>query len=347
MAVLAPGPRSADRARTKVPLELATIFVDEARQTGDSGFYTLADDALSCALERDPGDRDATRLRAHVHLQFHRFAEVEQAMAAVVAQDPGWLDEALYGDALMEQGKLDAAADAYQAAMGKRPNAELYDRVSWLRWLWGDAKGALELEELAVSSSTPADPEPYCFYLTRLGWLHALQGRPAPELEVALRLLPDYPQAHFARGRIALAKGLDATADLRKVPESFEAKRALALQDPGVDLAPLEAMDRRGWAIWQSDHDAAAALTALTAELGERQDAMTHLAHAYAVARTGGDGTAEARAALATGILEPRALYLGGLVLHDSPTLLRALATGPGLLPDERERALAGLQAGP
>lgn len=338
MAVLAPGPRLAERQKHPAdPLALATVYIAEARQTGDTGFYTLADDAITCALDRDPGNADATRLQAHVKLQFHQFKAVETLMEARLGDNPGWMDWALYGDALMEQGRLDDAGAAYQNAMNKRPNLEMYDRVAWLRWLWGDVDGALDLAKLAVTAGSPSDPEPFAWVLTRLGWLHALRNEPAPEIGQALRLVPGYPAAHFARGRILLAKGEDAKADLALVPESFEAKRALAEQDSSVDLAPLKRMDPRGWACWAADHgDPKAALVALDEELTQRQDAATHMAHAYAVMRTGGDGTAEANAALATGIVEPRVLWQGGLVLGDAALVARAMAMGPGLLPSER-----------
>ena len=93
MAVLAPGPRLAERQKNHAdPLALATVYIAEARQTGDTGFYTLADDAISCALDRDPDNADATRLQAHVKLQFHQFKAVETLMEARVNDNPGWMD---------------------------------------------------------------------------------------------------------------------------------------------------------------------------------------------------------------------------------------------------------------
>ena len=213
-----PGPLAEERAKAKgAPLAIARLHVREARLSGDPGFYTLANLALDCALSRDPADREAARLKAHVQLQFHRFSAVE-AQARQLTSDPqaGWMDWMLLGDALMEQGELDSAGDAYQRALNLRPSIELYDRVAWLRWLWGDVQGAVEMQEMAVSAGSPLDPEPLAWVLTRLGWLHALTGKPAPEIDAALALLPDYKPARYARGRIRLTAGdMAGSADRR------------------------------------------------------------------------------------------------------------------------------------
>ena len=119
----------------------------------------------------------------------------------------------------------------------------------------------------------------------------------------------------------------------------MEAFRALAELDPTVDVNQVGSQDNRGYAIWLADHDPARALGLAESELQARQDAVTHMAHAWVVFRSGGDGTAEARDAVQTGNLEPRLLLHGGLILADRALLERSLAMGPGLLPSERKLA--------
>ncbi|MFZ5478949.1 MAG: tetratricopeptide repeat protein [Myxococcota bacterium] len=332
MATPAPGPLDAERAATREPLALARLRVREARLTGDPGFYTLAEVALDCADLRAPGDPEAERMRAHLDVQFHRFADAERRALALTERHGGWLDWALLGDARMEQGSLDAAGEAYQRAVDLRPGLETYDRVGWLRWLWGDVAGAREMAEMAVAAGTPGDPEPYAWALTRLGWLNALADEPAPELDRALALLPDYKPARFARGRVRLFAGdrAGAAEDLRAAMPSLEAARALAEIEP-VDVEAQRAQDPRGYACWLVERDPAAAKVILEEELGVRKDAMTRLALAYARHKLGEDVKEEARAALATGIVEPRALLFGGLILGDTS----GVSLGPGLLPSE------------
>lgn len=343
------GPLAAERtAAGDAPLALANLFVREARLTADAGFYTLAETALTCALARAPDDLEAQRLRAHVWIQFHRFAEVEViAERLAAAEGAGWLDHALLGDARMEQGELDTAGEAYQRAVDLRPGLEVYDRVGWLRWLWGDVDGALEMQRMAVSAGSPLDPEPYAWVLTRLGWLHALQGTPAPELDAALALLPDYQPARFARGRLRLHQGdAGAADDLRAAGPTVEATWALSELDPAASVEAVKTQDARGYAIWLTPRDPVGALAILQDEWKVRQDATTRMARAWAafrVADTTGapadtslDVSAEARAALATGIVEPRVLWMGAKILGDDTLRQRALAMGPGLLPSER-----------
>ncbi len=340
----APGPLAADRAAAGDDARaVAELFVREARLAGDPGFYTLAEQAVGCGLSRAPDDAALLRLDAHLGVQFHRFAEVE-AKAAALAARPGatWLDHALLGDARMELGKLDAAAEAYQRAADLRPGLEVYDRVGWLRWLWGDVDGAVEMARLAASAGSPGDPEPFAWALTRLGWLNALRGEPAPELDQALALLPDYAPARFARGRVRLHAGHPGAADdLRAAGRTVEAVWALSEIDPTASVDAVREQDPRGYAIWLTPRDPGAAYAILEEEWKVRQDATTRMARAWAAARLQGtplDPAAEARAALATGIVEPRVLRMGAEILGDDTLRERALAMGPGLLPSERAR---------
>ena len=338
MRAPAPGPRAKEvAAALDTPVRVAELRIEEARMTGDVGFYSLAEQALTCSGAQTP---EADRLRAHIAIQFHQFAEAEGIASRLAESQGSMMDWMLLGDTQMEQGRIAPAAEAYQKAMDQRPGLAIYDRVAWLRWLTGDFDGAVDAQRQAASAGSPGDPEPYAWVLTRLGWLHALRGEPAIEIESALALLPDYPPARFARGRIRLHLGqAGAAEDLRVVGRTVEAFRALAELDPAVDVNQVGNQDNRGYAIWLADHDPARALGLAERELQARQDAVTHMAHAWVVFRSGGDGTAEARDAVQTGNLEPRLLLHGGLILADRALLERSLAMGPGLLPSERKLA--------
>jgi hypothetical protein len=106
-----------------------------------------------------------------------------------------------------------------------------------------------------------------------------------------------------------------AADDLRAAGARFDALRALADLDPSIDLDTFGHLDPRGYAIWLADHDPERALRLLDAERRSRQDATTQMAWAYATHRAGGDGTAAARQALATGFRDPEVLRQGAVVL--------------------------------
>ena len=100
----------------------------------------------------------------------------------------------------------------------------------------------------------------------------------------------------------------------------------------------MRTQDPRGYASYIMDSDPALAEKLLTEELAARHDAVTRVALAAARHRLGQDVREELRAALATGISEPRTLLQAGLILNDLALLQRAAAMGPGLLPSERAR---------
>ena len=177
-----PGPLEAERrAAQGDPVAQAALFHREASSTGDSGFRLLAEAAAACALRRDPDDAEALAQHAAALYHTHRFAEAELEARSLTGRRGTVGDWLLLGDARAEQGHLDGAADAYQQAADLSPEAAVFDRIMNLRYMMGDATGALEMAERAVSSAT--DPEQRAWSLAWLGWYKALDGQPAPELD--------------------------------------------------------------------------------------------------------------------------------------------------------------------
>lgn len=358
----APGPLSSEIAAAPDMVARAEIRIREAQRTGDGGFLALALPALTCALQQDPDAADDPRwrlARADLHLQSHEFRAALDLLARP-GEPPGWQAWMLRCDAAMELGDLDAAERACQRAVDLRPGPLTYERAAHLRWLWGDLPGALDLAREATRS--PADPEATAWLLAQRARLE-LQAAPPPAtvdalIARALAAVPGYPPALMLRGRIALHAGraAEADADFAAVGATVEARRgrwevARYLGDPAAIQAAAEAVsaarrqDRRGYAAWllarsvplpPAEADRAEAAALLTAELGDRQDALTRL---LALSAAPGRDPAAIRAALATGTLDPRALLIGGAALGDAEVLRLALASGPLLWPSEHERA--------
>lgn len=337
------GPRSAEAGSTTDPTALAWLHVAEARATGDAGYYGMAARAAACAVARAPADVAARRAYAHTLIQLHRFGEAGEVAAGLAASEGGWMDWMLVSDAAVEVGRLDEAAAALDRAMSLRPGLPLYDRAAWLAWLSGDLGRALEVELQAVRAGTAADPEPLAWALTRLGTYADQAGTPSSALDDALRLMPNYPPALLARGRARLVAGdaAGARADLAPLQGTVRGRVALAELDAAVDVAAIAAQDRRSFAAWLIERDPARAASLLTDELVERQDALTHALHAAAVWRAGGDGAAEAAAALAATPGDPEVWFWAGRVLGRSDLMGRALGAGSALLPSQRAVAAA------
>src|SRR5262249_18122756 len=133
---------------------LGWAFVAKARESFDPGFYKLAEQCALCIEKGNRQSQEAMLLRAHVLQNLHRFKESETLARSLVQQRGVSFDYGLLGDALMEQGKLGDAVEAYQRMMDLKPDLRAYARAAHMRWLKGDLEGAIEAMQLAVSAAS-------------------------------------------------------------------------------------------------------------------------------------------------------------------------------------------------
>jgi tetratricopeptide (TPR) repeat protein len=217
------------------------------------------------------------------------------------------LDYGLLGDVLLEQGKLDEAAGAYQKMIDLKPFYQSYTRAAHLRWLKGDLDGAIELMDAAVKAASPRDPESIAWAYARLAAYWLQRGRFA-EAERAtassLHMVPGYAAALLVQGRIQLARNkpadavatLTTAARLNPLPEYqwalADALRSLdrIAEAEAVEQALLTgADDSRTLALYlatrNQDVDRAVALA--REELQKRADVFTLDALAWALTRAG------------------------------------------------------------
>ncbi|HSC27742.1 MAG TPA: tetratricopeptide repeat protein [Vicinamibacterales bacterium] len=326
--------------RAKQALErLGQLYVSRARISNDPRDYTLAEAAAGCLEARYPGEASALLLRGHVLHQLHRFSEAEQLAHALVARRSYVLDYGLLGDVLLEQGRLDEAAEAYQRMMDLKPFYQSYTRAAHLRWLRGNLDGAIEAVRLAIASASPRDPELSAWAWTRLSSYQLQAGRldeAADAAETALAHQPDYAAALEAQGRILLARNRtsDAIAVLQRASQSsgepdvqWLLADALRLQgregEAGLverDLTTRGALlDPRTVALYLATRrlEPTRAVALAEKELRARRDIFTLDAHAWALAAS--DRFAEAgdvmARALAAGTSDAR-LFLHAGIIH-------------------------------
>ncbi|MDQ3801617.1 MAG: hypothetical protein M3384_19515, partial [Acidobacteriota bacterium] len=96
-------------------VNLATAYIQAARETGDFSLNSKAENAVSRALEIEPENASAQKLRASLHLTFHRFAEALEAGEKLQKNYPK--DAFVYGvltDANVELGNYAAAVETAQ-----------------------------------------------------------------------------------------------------------------------------------------------------------------------------------------------------------------------------------------
>jgi tetratricopeptide (TPR) repeat protein len=295
------------RAPARAAEQLGYRFISKARLTNDAGFYTVAEQAAACLESIQPADPAALLLRGHVLHQMHRFREAETIARRLVTEREFVLDFALLGDALMEQGRLAEAADAYQKMMDLKPFYQSYVRAAHLRWLKGNLDGAIEMMTAAVKAASPRDPESVAWAYARLATYQLQRGQLAEAermISSSLQFVPDYAAALLGRGRIELAQhkpaeavaSLEKAARLNPLPECnwtlADALRSLNRIDDAIAVEKRVLADRgdpRTVALYLSTRqtDVEKAVDLARAELERRSDVFTLDALAWALSRAG------------------------------------------------------------
>ncbi len=222
---------------------LAELFMQEARVTGEHGYYfPAAETLLKPLLARNDlkGDEKfrAFSLYAGVMASQHHFLEAKDyAQKAIAINTHNAGVRGILVDALVELGQLDQAVKACDEMVALRPDLRSYSRVSYLRERHGDLEGAIEAMKLAAAAGVPgSEQEAWC--RTHLADLHRIAGRlDEAEYQLALTLeqRTDYPFALAAMADLRTAQNRDEQAEillkkaLNIIPEISFSEKLLAL----------------------------------------------------------------------------------------------------------------------
>jgi tetratricopeptide (TPR) repeat protein len=318
--------------------QLGWAFVTKARESFDPGFYKLAEQCARSIEKRNPQSQEAMLLRAHVLQNLHRFKESETLARRLVQQRGLSFDYGLLGDALMEQGKLGDAVEAYQRMMNLKPDLRAYVRAAHMRWLKGDLEGAIEAMQLAVSAASPSDAESAAWVNTRLAFYEFQAGR-VNEAEqrcaLALSLQSNYPPTLLLQGRILLGQSrfgeavdaLQNAVKLNPLPEyQWTLAEALRVAGKENEASDVEAQlcqrgassDPRTLALYLATrHESPeTALRLARAELDSRGDVFSHDALAWSLAAAGKltEAHSEMQRALAEGTQDAKLFFHAGII---------------------------------
>ncbi|MGI8744846.1 MAG: tetratricopeptide repeat protein [Bryobacteraceae bacterium] len=360
---------------------LAGAYVQKMRETTDFTYINRAAGLLDTVLSADPGNYEALRLQAMVQLEYHQFSKAVESSQALIGMKPGdpW-NYGILGDAFIEIGDYEKAADAFQKMADIRPDLSSYNRAAHYHFLNNDVKGAIDLMKRAVSAGSSA-PENVAWCLVELGHIYMKTGQ-LDEAENAYRsALRYFPASHSALaglGKVQAMKG--------ELPEAIESYRhaqsitplpdyASALfdlysaqgrkKDAEQQMQTLDMIDKmmqvnhekvnRNLALIYADHDRRLdrALQLAQAELGSRRDVYTYDALAWALYKSKRfDEAAQAsEKALKLNTPEPSFYYHAGMIAaalgkipEAQKDLERALALNPKF--DILQARLAGERLG-
>jgi tetratricopeptide (TPR) repeat protein len=214
------------------------------------------------------------------------------------------------GDALVEMGDYEGAAEAYQKMVTLRPDLASYNRAAWFRFLSGDMTGAIDIMGKAINAGSPSS-ENTAWCLVELGHLYLKNGQ-ADEAEkayaAAVKVFPGYHPGYAGMGRAQAAKGQFKAAiasyeraqastplpdyaaalyDLYTIQkDSKSAQRQLDMIDV-IDQINKKSgeVTNRNVALILADHDwhLGRALELATAELDVRKDIYSYDALAWAL----------------------------------------------------------------
>ncbi len=326
--------------------DLALALARRARETSDVSYYQQADAALEKSFKLAPGNLEGQKVRVWVLLGKHEFARALEVANSLNRQTPD--DVLIYGfqvDANIELGNYKNAEEAAQWMLDVRPgNVPGLTRAAYLRELFGDVDGAVELMSSAYQQTAPSELEDRAWILTQIAHLQLGTGNVKDAeklLERALALFPGYHYAlgNLAKVRVAQGRYAEAVELLRQRyqvaahPENLYAlaealERAGQSQAAKTAFAEFEqkALREIDWAdnanreliFYHADHAGrpAEALRIARLEVARRHDVYTLDAYAWALHRNG--QSAEARkqlqAALVLGIRDAKLLYHVGAI---------------------------------
>jgi tetratricopeptide (TPR) repeat protein len=290
---------------------LAGAFIQKVRETTDFSYLDRASQILENVISQDSQNYEALRLRSEVELERHNFKRVAEysRQLTILAPNDSW-NWGTLGDALIETGDYEGAAEAYQQMVSIRPDLSSYNRAAWYHFLAGDMPGAIEIMKRAIQSGS-ASAENTAWCVVELGHLYMKSGQIAEAEQAysaAIKVFPGYHPAYAGLGRAQAARG-DVTAAIA----SFErAQASTPLPDYAAALYDLylasghtkkaaDQMDlvdvidnlgqaakekaNRNLAIIYADHDHRVdrALELATAELDVRRDIYTYDALSWAL----------------------------------------------------------------
>lgn len=327
-AALSPAERKIDASRRAIEkdpgkaqpyCDLALALARRARETSDTVFYKQADEALAKAFAIDPKNFSARKTQVWILLGQHEFAKALAAAQAINKEVPD--DLLTYGfltDANIELGLYGAAEKSAQRMLDLRPgNIPALTRAAYLRELFGDPEGSIELMNMAFEGTSPGEREDRAWILTQIAHLRFSQGKTADAGMLLEKALETFPSYHYALGglakvRVAQKRYRDAVDLLSKRYAAAPHAENLYVLAEATELAGDRARAKTQFAeferksraemmiadnsnhelvFYYADHarQPAEALRVAQSEFDRRKDVHTLHAYAWALHRSGND----------------------------------------------------------
>jgi len=326
--------------------QLAIALARRARETSDVNYYAQAEAALDKSFALSPGNLDGLKAQTWVLLGRHEFAK---AAALAKQLNERWPDDVLIysflTDANVELGNYAEAEKAAQWMLDIRPgNVPGLTRAAYLRELFGDVDGSVELMEMAYQQTPPNELEDRAWILTQIAHLRSQTGKLSEAENLLQRALILFPNYHYALGQLARVKTMQGrhseAADLlslryfnaphaenayalaealERAGRTTEAQKFFAeFEAKGQKELELTDNANRELIFYYADHAKrpVEALQIAELEVTRRHDAYTLDAYAWALSANGRNDEAQTQMelSLAVGLRDAQLLYHAGAI---------------------------------
>ncbi|MDE3058292.1 MAG: tetratricopeptide repeat protein [Bacteroidota bacterium] len=185
-------------------VQLAGLYIQESRVTGNHHEYLpKVKYLLEKALSLDARDFEAVVTKASLLMTLHQFQGARALAEKAIAINP--YNAFAYGvltDALVELGKYGDAVKTCDKMLSLHPDLRSYARASYLRELYGDARGAEEAMRLAADAGA-AGQENRSWALYNLGTLYLSEGKVDTAEFIYNGILQERPNYAFALSGLA------------------------------------------------------------------------------------------------------------------------------------------------
>jgi len=339
---------------------LAMAYARRARETSDVQFYAQAEETLKRSFAIAPDNYEGLKTQAWLQLGRHEFAKALETATKLNQKTPD--DVIVYGylvDANVELGNYKAAVAAAQWMLDLRAgNIPGLTRAGYLRELYGNLPGALELMQMAFDSTATNETEDRAWLLTQMAHLNVVAGDLAKAEMYANGALSLFPNYHYALGTLAQirvaqkrydeavtllrtryaaaphAENLYALAEALELAGQKEEAAKDFVEFEKKSLAETNITDNSNHELiaYYVDHahQPAKALEVARRELDRRKDVFTLDCYAWALAASGDYETANAeiQKAVQVGVKDPKLLMHAGVIAEH----LSQPKTGPSAL---------------
>jgi tetratricopeptide (TPR) repeat protein len=190
---------------------LAMAYARRARETSDSAYYVKAEETLKRSFAIQPDNFEGLKIETYLHLARHEFAQALEIAQELNKQTPD--DVAVYGyiaDADAELGNYKDAVNAAQWMLRIRPgNTPALIRAGYLREIYGDPDGAMEVLRMALDATPFQESEDRAWLLTQMAHVKLITS----DLKTAetfannaLSIFPNYSAAVESLGQVRMAQ---------------------------------------------------------------------------------------------------------------------------------------------